>query len=204
MVATHDSYTYMKPKNPLMNLISLWWRCQKKTIKEQYDLGARIFDIRVYRNNDKWGMAHGFAHFDENFRTISDICEYFKTNFPGSVIRIYLEDNVKKNDDLKEFFLAEADEAFGKYQYMFWEVGTHHPWVTYYRNKEFSPQIKEYYCHLFNWNTDRGFWYNIKNFDWSSWSLPAYAKKHNIPITDEMIQDDKVMHLFDFIGVYPK
>lgn len=205
MIATHDSYTYQKPKNILLNLFSIFWKCQKKDIKEQYELGARVFDIRVCKNNkDIWGTAHGIAHFKQSFNTLLDICKYFKENFKGSIIRIYLEDDVQDNNNLKEEFLQEADEAYSKYEDIIWEIGTHHPWVTYYRNKNFHPEIKEYYCHLFNWNTDQSIKYNLKNFDWSSWCLPLYAKKHNPIITPEMINDHNVMYIIDYIGIYPK
>lgn len=211
MIASHDSYTYQRPKNILMSLISIFWRCQKLDIKQQYDLGVRVFDVRIYRNkNDKWGTAHGIAKFKMSFNDISDICIYFKNNFPGSILRIYLEDNVKdtgKIDDaykIKEIFLNEADEAFSRYNNMIWEIGTHHPWVAYYKNHKFHPTPKDYYCHLFNWDADKSFSYNIKNFDWSSWSIPLYAKKHNPTITKEMINDPDVMHVIDYIGIYPK
>lgn len=205
MIASHDSYTYQKAKNPLMNLISIFWKCQKLDIQNQYDLGVRIFDVRVYKNNKgKWGTAHGTAHFKQSFDSIVSICEYFKTQFPGSFIRIYLEDNVKNNNELKELFLKEADEAFTKYFDILWEIGTHVPWITYYRNPDFQMSIKEYYCHLFNWNTDKDFIYNLKNIDWSSWCLPLYAKKHNPIITQEMINDPNIMYLMDYVGIYPK
>jgi hypothetical protein len=205
MIASHDSYTYQKPKNILLNLISIFWRCQKKDINEQYKLGTRVFDIRVYRNNKNvWGTAHSFVHFNQSFDTLSDIYKYFKENFKGSIIRLYLEDNVRNNEELKNIFLKEADEAIAKYNSMIWEIGTHFPWVTYYRNKNFNPELKEYYCRLFSWDTDKSFLYNIKHINWSSWCLPLYAKKHNPTITDEMIKDNKVIHMLDYIGIYPK
>ena len=204
MLASHDSFTYQKSKNILLNLFSIFWKCQKKDINEQYKLGVRIFDIRVYRSKDKWGTAHGCVCFNQSFKTISSICKYFNDNFEGSIIRIYLEDNVKNNNKLRDLFLQEADEAFSKYKDMLWEIGTHFPWITYYRNKDFHPEIKEYYCHLFNWNTDQSIKYNIEHFDKSSWSIPLYAKKHNPNITQEMIEDPNIMYMMDYIGIYPK
>lgn len=205
MIASHDSYTYQKAKNPLMNLISIFWKTQKLDIKKQYELGVRIFDVRVCKNNKGlWGTAHGSAHFKESFNSISEICKYFKDNYSGSFIRIYLEDNVKENNNLKDEFLKESEEAYSKYKDIIWEIGTHFPWITYYHNPDFQMLIKEYYCHLFNWNTDKDFKYNIKNIDFSSWCLPLYAKKHNPIITPEMINDPNVMHIIDYIGIYPK
>ena len=185
----------------------MFWKCQKLDIKKQYEQGARVFDVRIYRYKNKWYTAHGFAKFtDVKFNSLIDMCEYFKNELPNSYIRIYLEDNVKdnENEDIKELFLYEAKRAFELYKDIIWEIGTHFPWHTYYINENFTPLIKEYYCHLFNWNTDKSIKDNIKQIDWSSWSLPYYAKKHNPVITKEMIDDPNVMHIIDYIGIYPK
>lgn len=42
----------------------LFAQCQNKVIIEQYDEGARVFDIRVYRDsNNDWGFAHGLIKY---------------------------------------------------------------------------------------------------------------------------------------------
>lgn len=205
MIASHDSYTYLKSKNPLFNLISIFWRCQKINIGDQYRLGVRVFDVRVYRYENKWGVAHGKAHFDYYFDLLISICEYFNKYYPGSILRIYLEDNVNdKNKEILDKFLLESEHVFELYKDMIWEIGTHFPWKTYYKNENFNPIIKEYYCHLFNWNPDKSIIYNIKHFDFSSWCIPLYSKKHNPIITQKMIDDNNVMHIMDYIGIYPK
>ena len=205
MIASHDSFTYLKPKNPLFNLISIFWKCQKLDITEQYNLGVRIFDVRVYRYKNQWGVAHGMVHFDFYFKSLLTLCEYFIKNYPDSYIRIYLEDNVNnKNENIKEIFLKETEYVKSIFKDIIWEIGTHFPWITYYRNDKLPcDNIKEYYCHLFNWNTDKGFWYNIKHFDWSSWCLPLFAKKHNPQLTTKM-KYSTTMHILDYIGIYPK
>jgi len=207
MLATHNSFTYDKPRNPLLNLISIFWKCQKLDIQAQYDLGVRIFDIRVSKYNNGWCASHGlYKAKNIKFETISDICKYFKVNFPDSYIRIYLEDSLNNIHylDIVEIYKKECNTALHDYKDIIWEYGTHHPWKTYFRNDNLPfKEIKEYYCHLFNWNPDRNFWYNVKNFDWSSWCIPLYSKKHNPRITKEIIEDD-TMHIMDYIGVYPK
>ena len=90
MIATHDSYTYQKSNNILINLFSMFWKCQKLDIKKQYELGARVFDVRIYRYKNKWYTAHGFAKFtDVKFNSLIDMCEYFKNELPNSYIRIF-------------------------------------------------------------------------------------------------------------------
>lgn len=203
MIVSHDSYTYQKPKNILLRPFVCFWRAQKLNIDEQYKLGVRVFDIRIYRNKNKWGTAHGLAHFNESFNSLVDLCDYFKNTYEGSIIRIILEDNVNNNQKLNNIFLAEAEYIFEHYKDMIWEIGTHHPWKIYFKNDQLPfDYIEDNCCHLFNWDTDKSISYNIKRFDCSSWSLPAWAKKHNVKITQEMI-DDNIGHMFDYIGIYP-
>lgn len=206
MIASHDTFTYDKPINLLFNLFSIFWRCQKLDITSQYNKGVRIFDIRVARHKDKWVAAHGIYKSKHiSFKSIFNICQYIKNEFPDTMVRIYLETNVNnKNYEIKDLFLKEAEEAWDKYKSMIWEMGTHFPWVVYFRNTDFNPLIKEYYCHLFNWNPDKSISYNLNNFDWTSWNIKLYAKKHNPIITEEMINDSTTIHFIDYIGKYPK
>ena len=50
MLATHNSGTGEKSGNLVSSLFSIFSKCQNKTIKEQYDAGVRLFDIRVRKN----------------------------------------------------------------------------------------------------------------------------------------------------------
>ena len=206
MLASHNTFTYDKPANILLYLISIFWKCQKIDINKQYALGVRIFDIRVARYKNRWYAAHGlYRSKNISFTTISDICKHFKIEFPKSIIRIYLENNVDgKNKDILELYSKECEDAWSKYKNMIWEIGTHNPWITYYKNNNLPfTVIKDYCCHLFKWDLDKSLWYNIKHFDWSSWNISLYAKKHNPKITEELINDN-IMHIMDFIKICPK
>lgn len=57
-IATHDSATGERGKGILSFLISIFAKTQSKTIREQYDSGCRMFDIRV-KLSDTWRCAHG-------------------------------------------------------------------------------------------------------------------------------------------------
>ena len=101
-------------------------------------------------------------------------------------------------------FLLESEYIFEKYKDIIWELGTHYPWKIYYKNNKLPfLHIEDNCCHLFNWDPAKSLSYNIKHFDCSSWSISSYAKKHNIKITQEMI-DDNIGHMFDYVGIYPK
>ena len=206
MIASHDSYTFLKVKNPITYLFSIFWKCQKLNIEAQYKLGTRLFDIRVYYNKkqEKWGLSHGLVKFDDIlFDSIIDICEYFKNQFPDSIIRIFLEDKIKKNNKyIKDKFLNESQAAYIDYFYMIWEIGIHYPWIIYFRG-QYDFKIKKCYCHLFNWDSNYGFWHNILNINLSAWNIKLYAKKHNPIITQKMIEDKSIIYFIDYVGIYP-
>lgn len=58
-IATHDSATGEKGKGFLSWLGTPFARTQSKTIKEQYEAGCRMFDIRIKLIKGQWRCAHG-------------------------------------------------------------------------------------------------------------------------------------------------
>lgn len=59
-IATHDSATGERGLDFLSWLVTPFARTQSKTIKEQYESGCRMFDIRVVLDDDlTWRCAHG-------------------------------------------------------------------------------------------------------------------------------------------------
>lgn len=80
LIGTHDSMSFLPPKNPLMYLGGLLVaRCQSKNLEEQTKAGAQVFDLRVYYDKkgkkvkcnaksfnyiiDHWRFAHGACKF---------------------------------------------------------------------------------------------------------------------------------------------
>lgn len=57
-IGTHDSITGEKAKWYSLPLLP-FAKTQSKTIKEQYDAGCRLFDIRLKKVFGKWVLAHG-------------------------------------------------------------------------------------------------------------------------------------------------
>lgn len=55
-IATHDSGTGERDLNLLHSIFSIFSKCQDKTIKEQWENGARYFDLRVCKTLH---LAHG-------------------------------------------------------------------------------------------------------------------------------------------------
>ncbi len=58
-IGTHNSATGEKGRGWLSWLVTPFARCQSKTIREQYNAGCRMFDIRVKRVDGCFRCAHG-------------------------------------------------------------------------------------------------------------------------------------------------
>jgi hypothetical protein len=58
-IGTHNSATGMKGKGWLSWLVTPFAKCQSKTIREQYEAGCRMFDIRVKWHEGRLVCAHG-------------------------------------------------------------------------------------------------------------------------------------------------
>lgn len=58
-IATHNSASGEKGKGLLSIIGTPFARTQNKTIKQQYEVGCRMFDIRVKLINGEWRCSHG-------------------------------------------------------------------------------------------------------------------------------------------------
>lgn len=202
MIGAHDTYTYLKSTNWFINMFSLFWKCQIKSIEELYQLGVRVFDIRVIRTKDnKWQCGHGLAKVNRYFDDLDDICRYFKINFKNSYIRIILESGGNK-EEIINIFKDEAKSIINKYDKTLWQIYIKSPWTKLYNQEKIK--CVDYCCHLFNWNLDLTFKENLKRINLKAWNIKSWAKHNNPKITKEMIDDPNIIHLIDYVGVYPK
>ena len=69
-IATHDSATGERGQGFLSWLVTPFAKTQSKTIKEQYEAGCRMFDIRVKLVGDEWKCAHGCWHTERDAYSI--------------------------------------------------------------------------------------------------------------------------------------
>lgn len=68
VLGSHNTMTYLKPRKWWMWLGRFMAKCQSKTIQEQYDAGARWFDLRIVMKPKKSHcfdiyFAHGITEF---------------------------------------------------------------------------------------------------------------------------------------------
>lgn len=91
MIGSHDSFTCEKSTSFIYNNGKRWWKTQEKSIQEQYNFGIRFFDIRIYRDNNKWRTCHGKVNLKTTFNCIDEICQWMASNCPKAIYRIVLE-----------------------------------------------------------------------------------------------------------------
>lgn len=117
-IATHDSATGEKSRNFLHALGKVFAQTQTKTIKEQYDAGARYFDLRVDKNltlcHGLWKANKGFANimtemarFDEEvYVTVTIERKYSQKVYDDLCERIRKTINLRGKGNVKLVYIA--------------------------------------------------------------------------------------------------
>lgn len=59
MLGSHNSFTYLPPKNWWRIIFAPWAKCQSKDIAQQVRSGVRYFDIRCRYVNGEFYVSHG-------------------------------------------------------------------------------------------------------------------------------------------------
>lgn len=98
MIGSHNSMSYLPPKNLWGKITRLWNKCQDKTLEEQYRDGVEYFDIRInFYNDDEWH----FVHNKVDYGVVNDnIWKYIgKIKVP---IRVIYDRRNKPKDDIHE------------------------------------------------------------------------------------------------------
>ena len=99
-IATHDSATGEKGKGLLSIIGTPFARTQNKTIKQQYEAGCRMFDIRVKLVNNVWRCAHGLW---QSKRLATDIINELNSFEDRVYVLLTYEGGKKKSKEFKEF-----------------------------------------------------------------------------------------------------
>lgn len=189
MIGSHNSFTYLDSTNSAYNACSMLWRCQYKTLQQQYNDGVRFFDVRVVlekkANKNMWRAAHGEVKLNQLFTSMKNIFEYFKA-FPGSSFRLLLEDNTGKEE-----FKKEVEEFVKNPQDVCKFIGIKQGWEVLYSN---MPKLIDY-CYV-PYNTGESLLTNIKNFEAST--IKKWADEHNPTINKAMISDSTI-YFMDYV-----
>lgn len=108
-IATHDSGTGEKSKNFIHRLFEPFAKTQTKTIEEQFNAGARYFDLRVDKNYD---ICHGLWKAEKNlFEVLADL-EYLACK---NQVKIYYTLTVERNFKDIESFIEKLKALISNY-----------------------------------------------------------------------------------------
>lgn len=184
MIGSHNSYSYLNPVNTVYNTVSGLWRCQTKTIQEQYNAGVRYFDVRVHKEGSFWRICHGAVDFNLKFPSLENICLLFQ-NMEGSKLRLILE---KGDSDEFEKTVISLSE---KYSCLVFSC-IKKDWKVILDK---GVQLIDYT--YTPWLSGESFWSNIKRFNFLS-TIKAWAKAHNPSLTPNMITS-QIVHFMDYV-----
>lgn len=70
LIATHNSATGERPAGLFSWLIIPFARTQTKTLRQQYDAGCRMFDLRVKFHKGTLYLAHGLFRTEKTFHEV--------------------------------------------------------------------------------------------------------------------------------------
>ena len=98
-IGTHDSVTGEKGGTFLSWLVTPFSKTQSKTLKEQYDAGCRLFDLRVKLHRGVWKCAHGLWVTKRN---AIDIFEQLN-KMPGIMVSVTLEGDADHQEEFISF-----------------------------------------------------------------------------------------------------
>lgn len=190
-LGSHDTMTYLRPSNPWLRPFHFMAKTQKYDYKKQYELGARMFDIRLkYNTKTKtWDFAHGLIRFEID--NIEEVFEFFNSRPEPIYVRMVLEYNhrPKHIDEICAEYARYCDELWNKYRnIIFFGFNRKYDWKELYAYEGMPyPSIYQATSSMTTGILD----------DWWPW---LYARVHN---KDNVAQGTHLEWLFlDYIGCY--
>lgn len=187
ILASHNSWSFHPPKNWWMRPFSFVAKCQSKNIKEQYETGVRLFDLRV--RFDKKGepiLAHGLMEY-KSMWLMGDLG--FLNGQKYSIVRVILE--TSKEDERQEKLFKDwclnIRREFKNVRF----IGGNRKfdWTNIYKFGTFEPAIVGEFSSVPN-----NKWYSKINDLWP-W---LWAKLHNDEVVERHITYDGYV-MIDFV-----
>ena len=185
MIGSHNSMSYLPPKNLWGKITRLWNKCQDKTIEEQFNRGVDYFDIRINSYNDnEWHFVHNKVDYGI---VDNDIWKYIgETRLP---IRVIYDRRSKPKDDIHEENNFKIYLWFIRQKY---NVNIDSA-ITYWNWKEhYKPlvEVKEYHASV------SAKWYQyLLGCKWFAKHYNNYAKKRHYGYSE----DNERVLLLDYV-----
>ena len=107
IIGTHNSMTYLRPAHWYGWFMIPFARCQRKTIEEQWDNGARCFDLRIrFTKQGEPYFAHGLyecTHKANPAHVLEELYKLMLRDNEQAFVRLILEDPDKQNYNVYYF-----------------------------------------------------------------------------------------------------
>lgn len=107
IIGTHNTMTYLRPQKWYGWLIIPFARCQRKTIEQQWNDGARCFDLRIrFTKQGEPYFAHGLyecTHKANPAHVLEDLYKLMLRDNEQAFVRLILEDPDKQNYNVYYF-----------------------------------------------------------------------------------------------------
>lgn len=194
ILGSHNTLTYLDPKNKWLKPFTFMARCQNIPITDQYEVGARLFDFRIIFN--KWAepsIAHGIMEFSIYQENLENIFKWL--------------DSKGENEDIWVRILNERDENYYIFIKFCEKLKHNYPHIKFFggRNKKDWHQLYDFGYGDPNM-IDK---YASQNFDvfdrgtgwyWDDLWPWIYAKLHNKKWRKQCAGYDGYL-MQDFVGV---
>lgn len=107
IIGTHNSMTYLRPQKWYGWFMIPFARCQNKTIEQQWNDGARCFDLRIrFTKQGEPYFAHGLyecTHKANPAHVLEDLYKLMIRDNEQAFVRLILEDPDKQNYNVYYF-----------------------------------------------------------------------------------------------------
>ena len=204
-IGTHNSLTYLTPKTWWGKLLKFTARCQSIDYEKQYELGARVFDIRLWYNDMMCEeIRHGRIAYDNSWRVLREMLKFLDKKGDCYVRVLCEEDSFAKNDPLainKEHeFIYDCETYETQYKNIkFFGGNRKYDWKVLYefKNKDIPTLVDKYSSTTSLFKNDNKFLRIIDDL------CPIlYAKLKNHQNIEEHKQSGSKDYLFiDFINI---
>lgn len=202
-IGTHNSLTYLTPKKWWQKLIGFTAKCQAVDYKKQYELGARVFDVRLWYDDDlKMEVRHGRIAYKIGYTVFFNMLEFLEEKGDCYVRILCEEDSFAKNDpiviDKEKCFIEDCRYIESMYDNIkFFGGNRKYDWKVLYnfKNKDIPTLVDRYSSTTSLFKNDKK-WLAVLD----DLCPILYAKLKNKTLIKE--HNDKDGYLFiDFINI---
>jgi len=185
ILGSHNSWSYLPVRKWWMKPLSFTARCQSKTIREQYDLGVRCFDLRVRWERWQFRVAHGIVEYDITESQLMDDLAFLDSK-GDCMVRVLHEARTKgQYEPSKPFFQSFCYVNTSEYQHIrFWCGRNIYNWEVDYRFGN-DPTCEENYASV--------------SCKWLAWWPWLYARVMNHKIRKQGSNSDIL--LIDYVNI---